>query len=113
MDQAQLEHYRQIIESVLSEYTELPYSYAPIQSEVVFDRIHDRYLWMDVGWDGDRRVHGCLVHIDIIDGKLWIQRDGTEEGIAADLERAGVLKEHIVLGFRPPEVRPYTGYAVA
>ncbi|MEH2168034.1 element excision factor XisI family protein [Nostoc sp.] len=22
-------------------------------------------------------------------------------------------KEHIVLGFRPPELRPYTGYAVA
>jgi hypothetical protein len=113
MDHAQLDHYRQIMESVFSEYSELPYSYAPIQSEVVFDRIRDRYLWMDVGWDDGRRVHGCLVHIDIIDGKLWIQRDGTEEGIAADLERAGVLKEHIVLGFRPPEVRPHTGYAVA
>ncbi len=46
-------------------------------------------------------------------GKIWIQRDGTEEGIAADLERAGIPKEHIVLGFRPPELRPYTGYAVA
>ncbi|WP_375502741.1 hypothetical protein [uncultured Nostoc sp.] len=22
-------------------------------------------------------------------------------------------KEHIVFGFRPPELRPYTGYAVA
>ncbi|MDZ8140638.1 MAG: XisI protein [Nostoc sp. DedQUE04] len=69
--------------------------------------------WMDLGWNGDRRIHGCLVHIDLIDGKIWIQRDGTEEGIAADLERAGIPKEHIVLGFRPPELRPYTGYAVA
>lgn len=58
-------------------------------------------------------MHSCLVHIDIIGGKLWIQRDGTEKGIAADLERAGVLKEHIVLGFRSPEVRPHTDYAVA
>lgn len=49
----------------------------------------------------------------IIDGKIWIQRDGTEEGIAADLERAGIAKDQIVLGFRSPEVRPYTGYAVA
>lgn len=89
------------------------YSYADIQSEVVFDRGRDRYLWMDVCWDGDRRIHGCLVHIDLIDGKIWIQRDGTEEGIAADLERAGIPKEHIVLGFRSPELRPYTGYAVA
>lgn len=113
MDNAQLEQYRQVIEAVLSEYAALPYSYAQIQSEVVFDRKRDRYLWMDVGWDGDRRVHGCLVHVDIIDGKIWIQRDGTEEGIAADLERAGIPKEHIVLGFRPPEVREHTGYAVA
>lgn len=113
MDHAQLEQYRQIVEMILTKYASLPYSYADIQAEVVFDRTRDRYLWMDVGWNGDRRVHGCLVHIDIIDGKLWIQRDGTEEGIAADLERAGIPKEHIVLGFRAPDVRQYTGYAVA
>ncbi len=121
MDYTKLDHYRQVIETILSEYASLPYSYANIQSEVVFDRTRvgtaslkeTRYLWMDIGWDGDRRIHGCLVHIDLIDGKIWIQRDGTEEGIAADLERAGIPKEHIVLGFRPPELRPYTGYAVA
>lgn len=113
MDYTKLDYYRQVIETILSEYASLPYSYANIQSEVVFDRSRDRYLWMDIGWDRDRRIHGCLVHIDLIDGKIWIQRDGTEEGIAADLERAGIPKEHIVLGFRPPELRPYTGYAVA
>ena len=53
------------------------------QSEVVFNRNRDRYLWMSVGWDGERRVHGCMVHIDLMDDKIWIQRDGTEEGIAA------------------------------
>lgn len=57
MDHARLEYYRQVIETVLSEYASLPYSYAPIQSEVVFDRTRDRYLWMDVGWDGE-----CLWH---------------------------------------------------
>ena len=113
MDSTQLERYRQIVESVLNEYAALPYAYAPIQSEVIFDRTRDRYIWMDVGWNNDRRVHGCLAHIDIVDGKIWIQRDGTEEGIAADLERAGIPKDHIVLGFRPAEVREHTGYAVA
>ncbi len=113
MDRTELENYRNIIESVLTEYASLPYSYADIQPELVFDRVRDRYLWMDIGWDGDRRVHGCLVHIDLIDSKIWIQRDGTEEGIAADLERAGIPKQQIVLGFRPPEIRPYTGYVIA
>ena len=108
-----LESYRQITLKILSEYAAIPYAYGDIKSEVVFDSTNNRYLLVNVGWDGERRVHGCIVHIDIINGKIWIQRDGTEEGIAADLERAGIPKEHIVLGFRPPEVRPYTGYAVA
>jgi len=30
---------------------------------------------MAMGWDSARRNHGCIVHIDIIDGKLWVQED--------------------------------------
>lgn len=107
-----LDIYRQIIETVLTEYTRVPYAYGDIQTETVFDRVNDRYLLMNVGWDNNRRVHGSLVHIDIINGKLWIQRDGTEHGIAKELVRAGIPKDHIVLGFRPPEIRQYTEYAV-
>ncbi|MEN8221131.1 MAG: element excision factor XisI family protein [Pseudomonadota bacterium] len=54
--------------------------------------------------------HGAVIHVDIIEDKIWIQYDGTEEGIAVD---KGVPKETIVLGFRPPELRSYTGFAVA
>lgn len=106
-----LESYRETIERILSDYASIPYSYGDFQTEVVFDRTRDRYLMVNVGWHGKRRVHGCLVHIDIIDGKIWIQLDGTEQGIALDLEEAGIPKERIVLGFREPEIRPYTGYA--
>lgn len=69
-------------------------------------------MLVNVGWD-DRRVHGCLVHVDLIDGKFWIQRDGTEDGIATELVAAGVPKSRIVLAFHPVDVRPHTGYAVA
>ncbi len=48
-----------------------------------------------------------------MDGKVWIQRDGTQEGIALELEEAGIPKEAIVLGFKRPELRPYTDYAAA
>jgi hypothetical protein len=68
---------------------------------------------MVVGWDGIRRVHGCLVHLDIIDGKIWIQRDGTEDGIAQELLDAGIPKDQMVLGFKPPDVRKISGFAVA
>jgi len=108
-----LENYRQIIEKILSEYAAIPYAYGDIKSEVVFDSTNKRYLLVNVGWDGERRVHGCIVHIDIINGKIWIQRDGTEHGIADDLTEGGIPKDHIVLGFREPELRQYTGYAVA
>ena len=108
-----LERYRDIIENILDEYTRIPYAYGDIRTEAVYDRSNDRYLLVNLGWDTGRRVHGSLVHIDIIDGKIWIQRDGTEEGIANELVSAGIPRDLIVLGFRPAEVRPYTEFAVA
>ena len=107
-----IEERRQIIEEILTEYTRIPYAYGDIQTEAVFDRMNDRYLLMNVGWDEGRRVHGALVHIDIIQGKVWIQRDGTEHGIAKELVAAGIPKDQIVLAFRPEKVRQYTEYAV-
>ncbi len=106
-----LDRYREIIEQVLSDYAAVPYAYGEFETEIIFDQKRDRYLLINMGWNNGRRVHGCIIHIDIIEGKIWIQRDGTESGIALDLEEAGVPKEDIVLGFREPELRPYTGYA--
>ncbi|MEM7794085.1 MAG: XisI protein [Cyanobacteria bacterium P01_C01_bin.118] len=108
-----LDQWRECIEQVLTDYAAIPYSYSQVKKETVFDRAQDRYLILVVGWEDHRYEHGCTVHIDIIDGKIWIQRDGTEDGIALDLENAGIPKMSIVLGFKPPEVRPMTGYAVA
>ncbi len=108
-----IERFREIIERVLSEYAAIPYAYGEIKSEPVFDRERDSYLLVNVGWHKGRRMHGCLVHIDIIDGKIWIHRDGTEDGIAADLEREDIPKSDIVLAFHAPELRKHTDYATA
>jgi hypothetical protein len=107
-----VETYRQIIRNVLSEYVRLQYANGEIQNEAVFDRDHDRYLIVSVGWQAVKRVHGVLIHIDLVGDKVWIQRDGTEHGIANDLEAAGIPKTHIVLGFHAPEVRQCTEYAL-
>lgn len=108
-----IENYHNVIEKVLTEYAQIPYAYGEITSETIFDRENDRYLLLTIGWKNRRRVHGVLVHIDIINSKIWIQRDGTEDGIATDLEREGVPKSDIVLGFHEPEVRKFTEYAAA
>ena len=105
--------YRETLENILLEHTKIPYAIGDITTEAVFDRDKDRYLLVNVGWDQGKRVHGSLVHIDIINDKFWIQRDGTEEGVAVELTRAGVPKGQIVLAFRPPEIRKHTGFAVA
>ncbi|MCP4540432.1 MAG: XisI protein, partial [Chloroflexi bacterium] len=38
--------------------------------------------------------------------------DGTSPGVALELAEAGIPREDIVLGFRPPYVRPRTGFGV-
>jgi hypothetical protein len=108
-----LKKYQDTIEKVLLEYASIPYVNGDFKTEVVFDKERHRYLLVNVGWNGNHRVHGCIIHLDIIDEKIWIQRDGTENGIALDLEEAGISKKDIVLGFREPELRHYTGYAIA
>ena len=60
------------------------------------------------------RTHPRLnIHADIVNGKIYIQHDGTEDGIATDLEIAGVPKSDIVLAFHAPELRKHTEYAIA
>jgi XisI protein len=104
---------RQLIERILVEYAKVPYSHGDFRLQTVFDRDQDHYLLMLVGWEGIRRVHGCLVHVDIIGGKFWIQRDGTEYSITQELLDAGVPKDRIVLAFRSLEKRRLTDFAVA
>ncbi|MGB5632403.1 MAG: XisI protein [Waterburya sp.] len=107
-----LTDYRQVITQVLTEYTTIPYKYGDLTCELIISRDENRFILITQGWEKDTRVHGCLVHLDIIDNKIWIQRDSTEEGIATDLEAAGIPKSDIVLAFHPQRLRKYTEYAV-
>jgi hypothetical protein len=62
--------------------------------------------------DGVRRVHGSVIHLDIRDGKVWIQYDGTNRPVADALLEEGIPREDIVLGFHPAYVRKYTDFAL-
>jgi hypothetical protein len=107
-----LEHYREVVSRLVEEYARYKPSHGKIETEAVVDRAHDHYEVMHVGWDGVRRVHGCVVHIDIKDGKVWVQYDGTSRPVAEELVAAGIPREDIVLGFHPPGVRGHTAFAV-
>ncbi len=109
-----LDFYRHTVQNILTVIADIPYYTPAIVHEAIFETVNDRYLVMSIGWkEPTYRLHFCLVHMDIQDGKIWIQRDGTEDGIAYDLEEAGIPKSDIVLAFHSEGVRPFTGYAVA
>jgi hypothetical protein len=107
-----LERYRDIVQRIVRDYASCKPSHGQIESEAVLDREHDHYEVMHVGWDGDRRVHGSVIHLDIHDGKIWIQYDGTNRPVADELLEAGVPKNDIVLAFHPADLRIHTGFAV-
>ena len=107
-----VERYREIVRRLIAEYARHKPSHGQIETEAIVDPQRDHYELMHVGWDGVRRVHGSVIHIDIIDGKVWIQYDGTSRPVAEELVTAGIPREEIVLGFHPADVRQHTGFAV-
>ncbi len=104
--------YRELVKKIIQQHANERSKEDPNQSQIVFDEERDRYLLLYVGWRDEERLHGCPIHIDIQDGKIWIQRDFTEEGIADQLTEMGVPKTDIILGFRSPYIRQFTEFAV-
>jgi len=73
-----------------------------VETLLAFDDARDQYLWLQSGWADERRIYGVTVHVRIVDGKIRVEQDWTEEGIASDLLRAGTPREDLVLAFREP-----------
>lgn len=110
-----LEKYRLLIRQLLNSHRDLEInsSDSQVECQLIFDTEHDHYQLLDLGWDGLKRVYNCFIHLDIKDGKVWIQRNMTEADLAAELVSMGIPKEDIILGLHPSYKRPYTGYGVA
>jgi XisI protein len=109
---ANIETYREYVQSILKKYESYQSENDPIESQIIFDTERDRYQLVHVGWRDWRRYYGCVVHIDIKDGKIWIQHDGTEIGVANELVDLGVPKKDIVLAFHAPYKRKFTEFAI-
>ncbi|WP_366514284.1 XisI protein [Moorena sp. SIO3I6] len=96
----------------MTDYSKIKPSFGDIDRYTSFDIENDHYQIISVGWEEHRRVYGCLIHIDIINDKIWIQYDGTEYGVANELTDAGIPKYDIVLAFHTPFMRQYSDFAV-
>ncbi len=105
---------RQIVRDLLSKHAQVKPAYGEIERQTIFDQEQDRYQLINTGWENRRRVYGCLIHIDIqADGKIWIQYDGTETGVANELVEAGIPKQEIVLAYQSDYMRKLTDFAVS
>lgn len=107
-----LDNYRKAIRTVILTHQDQTATERGFLSEVVFDGEHDHYQLVNVGWQGERRIYGCILHIDILKDKVWIQQNGTEANIADELMAQGVARADIVLGFHSPVKRKFTEFAV-
>jgi hypothetical protein len=106
--------YPELVQTILESHS-IHHSNDDTEVQLIFDTKRNHYQVVHLGWEeeGMRRVYGCIIHVDIKDGKIWIQKDGTEIGVANELLEAGVPFSDIVLGFYAPYKRPYTEFAVS
>lgn len=107
-----LDEYRQIVKDVLQTCAAFRPATGTIELEFIADEVNDHYELLALGWRGNRRVHGCVIHIDIKDDKVWLQHDSTDASIAEQLIERGIPASAIVLDFQPEHIRQYSGFAV-
>jgi hypothetical protein len=111
-----LNSYRKAIRQVLSRYANLDGQGPPapgVNTYCAFDEEHDQYLVVRVGWAGQRRVKGTVLHARIQDGKIWLEENGTDREIATELIGLGVASRDIIIGFHHPSLRESPPSAVA
>ncbi|MEG4226667.1 XisI protein [Microcoleus sp. N9_B2] len=108
-----LTQYRQYVQTLMSRYAEEDVSDDEVEVQLICDTERDHYQWMNVSWEHLTRIYQTFIHIDIKDGKIWLQQNLTEQNPAEELVAMGVPREDIILGLQPPYKRPYTDYGVA
>jgi hypothetical protein len=97
-----LQRYRQIGQEILADQAH-PYTHSDeVDTQIICDIKNDHYQLCYIGWKGQQRTFGVVLHFDIKDEKIWIQYNGTELPIAQLLTEKGVPKSDIVIGFHSP-----------
>jgi hypothetical protein len=110
---AKIKKYQKAILEILNDYTKIRYSNINAENQLIADKENHRYQVITIGWDNKKFVHDCPIHIDIINDKIWIQRNMTEIDLGQFFMERGIATTDIVLGFLSPKMREYSDFAVA
>ena len=82
-----------------------------VSYRTVIDEPHHRYQLVLVGWQHRERIYHIIFHVEIINNKIWIEEDNSEDSFAEMLVEKGVSKKDIVLGYFSEFHRKHTEYA--
>ena len=92
-----LNHYRELLQQVVELHASRKPGNRKLDSLAIADTKTDNYLMMDIGNDELGRVDDVIIHLRLRpDGKVLIEYDGIEYGIAQDLLDAGIAPEDIL-----------------
>jgi hypothetical protein len=105
--------YRAILAKIIEQEAQYRSDLPDIEVCQICDDVHEHYQLLYLGWQGIKRVFAPVIHLRIHNGKVWIEHDGTEEGVVGKLLAAGIPRDEIVLAFYSVQKRPYTEFAVA
>jgi hypothetical protein len=105
--------YRAILRRLVEEEARRVPATGEIEVIPICDEVRDQYQVLHLGWDLHGRVFAVICHLRLREGKVWVERDGTAEGVALRLLEAGIPRERIVLAFHPAWKRPATDFAIA
>jgi hypothetical protein len=106
--------YQTAIISLLEEYVAIkPINMPHVEQQLLADKERNHFAFIRLGWENDRFIYHCVIHIDIKNGKVWLQQNRTDQDLAQELVAKGIEPGDIVLGFIPPYARTSPGYIKA
>lgn len=105
--------YGKLLREILTAKINLVKPTSKLAEILVADDENGVFAWQAFGWENGERQSYQRFFARVHDGKIYIEEDWTEEGIATLLMEKGVLAKDIVLEFHPPEMRQYTEFALS
>ena len=96
-------NFQECLKKALQEYAESIPKNKGYTYQTIFDTEGQHYLILEIGWENGVRIHRVLLHFDIIDEKIWVQENRTEEEFEEYFEEFAIQEEDIFIGYLQPK----------
>lgn len=108
-----VEFYKSLVRQTICDYAAQIPELEGVDQKIIFHEELSYYALLHNGWLRGHRVYGNILHLEVKDGKIYIQHDGTEDGITDFFLDNGVPTHDIVIQRHPPEYRHLTEFAIS